>query len=90
MASFAEYWVNAIAAEPEGRHTKLITYNSCSSISDCDKVINTWVNDYNYKLIISWLEVDYGSGCKQIIHKKEYLNNYAYFKQADVLKQLTT
>ena len=74
-----EYWTHAIALTPsDNKPVKLFTYDSSTCISDCDKIINTWRDDYEYKLLISWVEANYDNGNtgKQIIHKKEYLTNF--------------
>lgn len=64
------YDVNAIAFDPKGKITRLLTTSPFLTLKECDRQIDIWREDY--KLIISWVQVKYDGGSTKTVHLNEY------------------
>ena len=72
------YSPNAVALDGIGNPTRLFTYMPCHTKKQCHATIRCWAEQYDYKLLCSWVEVEHESGAKRIISLKTYRENFRY------------
>lgn len=68
----ATYDVNAIAYDSTGTMARLFITHPVLTLKECDRQIECWKDAYGYKLIVSWVKVQYEGGSTKIVHFKEY------------------
>lgn len=66
------YDVNAIAFDTRGKMTRLAVEHPMFTLKECDRQIEMWQHDYDYKLIVSWVQVKYEGGSTKVVHFTEY------------------
>lgn len=66
------YDVNAIALDIDNKMIRLAVEHPMFTLKECDRQVDIWKIDYDYKLIISWVQVKYEGGSSKIVHLKEY------------------
>jgi len=66
------YDVNAFAFDLNGKVQRLAVSHPMFTLKECDRQVEIWKNDYDYKLIVSWVQVKYEGGSTKIVHLKEH------------------
>ena len=69
-----QYWPNAIVCNEYEKPFSLHTTDSCLDLQECAKIFKCWQDDYQYKLLSTWIDVVDDDGSRNIINHRCHVN----------------